>query len=51
MVAVDEPAVTMSPTARFTAWTVPVIGLITVARARDCSATVTSAAAASTAFW
>src|SRR5438046_3196273 len=51
MLAVDDPADTWSPGVRFTAATVPSIGLTIVACARFCSAEVTSACAASTAAW
>src|SRR4051794_17727091 len=51
MLAVDDPADTWSPGVRFTAATVPSIGLTIVAWARFCSAEVTSACAASTAAW
>ena len=51
IVAVVDPAVTASPTARPTAATVPEIGLTIVAWLRACCATASCASAASTAAW
>ena len=51
MFSVVDAAVTESPTARFTATTVPSIGLAIVAWARACWAAVTASVAASTAVW